>query len=142
MTALADFRDTQKRFHPAGLMNETPATDATAYFQGGLVSIVTATGKLVPSSDTAGQTATGRCEQTIVSGTGDGRTIRHSSGIFNWAVSGTAIGLDDIGKQFNVVDDQTLTIDATSNSIKGGVLYDIDADGVAWFTNLYPIPQA
>lgn len=91
--------------------------------KGALVNI-NAAGYATNASDTAGETFAGVAYETVdnSAGSAGGLLIRvETTGTFIFTDGGTNGAQTDVGVVFNIVDNQTVTDAATTNSVKAGV---------------------
>ena len=102
---------------------------ATKIYNGTMVAR-NATGYAVPAADAAGQTVIGVAEAYVDNSTGaDGdQRIRVAKGVFKFAKAGT-VDRADVGKDMYVADDSTVSDAPGTNSIKVGVLDEVESDG-------------
>ncbi len=100
----------------------------------GASGAIDADNKAVPASDTAGLIVLGRVERIYTGGDGlEHALIKSGLFAFNNGSAAEALDSSDIGSLVYVVDDQTFGAVGGTNHVKGGVLRDIDADGLLWF---------
>lgn len=114
--------------HP-GLTLALPVAASTKIYAGTLVA-VDANGYAVPASDTASLKVVGRCEALADNSAGSAGDIRVTvaRGSFWYANSGTdAVDANDRFKVCYVADDQTVRETGGTNSIKAGLVLDVDA---------------
>lgn len=109
-----------------------PVAAGTTIYAGTLVAI-DAAGNAVLASNTVGLRVVGRAEEDVVAGVNSFRgdaTLRVKRGCFRYANSSTSpVVAATVGKVVFVEDSQTVAV-ATSNSIKAGVVIDVDSSGV------------
>lgn len=143
MAALTADRDTKEMQHPASMINEPAvAADSTQFFKGGMLVLDQADGKVKKGTTATGRIALGRCEENVLTGVSNTRTVKAKSGIFKWGNSAAAdaIAADDIGKDCFIVDDQTVALtDGTGTRSKAGTVVAVDSDGV-WVHTQFPKP--
>jgi hypothetical protein len=153
MAALTADRDTKERAVPQATRHERLAASSKTFYVGQLVGIDTNVAGS-PVTPAVGGDLTlqicGRCEQNLVTGANNTKTVKFKSGCFYYA-SGPSLEVvdaDDIGEVVYVVDDQTvglvgLTAGATAAGIPvntpAGRVYDVDQYGVAVFIE-WPAP--
>jgi hypothetical protein len=116
--------------HP-GNIAQHPVAAATNLFAGTLVALDTS-GNVVPAADTAGLRVVGRAEHNAnnTDGAAGDITINVKRGVFRYANSATAaVDADDKGKIVYVEDNQTVA-ETSTNKIKAGRVFQVDADGV------------
>lgn len=114
-----------------------PVAAATKLFAGTLAA-TNAAGNLVPASDTAGLKVMGRVEETVDNSAGAAGDLRANigRGVYKFNNSATAaVDPDDIGKAALVEDDNTVA-ETTTNSIKAGLILEVESDGVWIDTSL------
>jgi hypothetical protein len=102
--------------------------EAAATVYAGSLVCLTAEGKAVPASVTAGLTPVVgvALRQTL-----PGETVPVHRGTYPFdAATGDAPTLADIGKECFVVDDHTVGKTAGANSPRAGIVYDVNDDGV------------
>lgn len=101
--------------------------------KGALVNI-NAAGFATNSTDTAGETFAGVAYETVdnSAGAAGAQEIRvESTGTFLFADGGANGAQTDVGVEFKIVDNQTITDAATTNNIKAGICVDsIDSTNV------------
>ena len=115
MAALTENRYTK---HRDGLVTAHPVKTGTKIFKGSLVCLDD-TGHAVPGADSAGFRFCGVAIETADNSGGADGDIRlrvQTMGVFSFAKSGSATQADS-GLPLNVVDDQTVTLDPTVNSV-------------------------
>lgn len=101
--------------------------EAAADIYAGILVAANAAGKAVPASDAAGLLVIGRSEHSAK----NGENITVKAGCFAFDMpQGVTPTLADIGKTVFVSDDQTVAFTGTSHSIKAGVVFDVDDEGV------------
>ncbi|MCE5199056.1 MAG: hypothetical protein ABFD54_04990 [Armatimonadota bacterium] len=91
--------------------------------KGALVNI-NAAGFATNAADTAGETFAGVAYETVDNSAGSAGDLSirvESTGTFVFVDGGGNGAQTDVGVQFNIVDNQTITDAATTNSIKAGV---------------------
>lgn len=141
MAALTADRDTLEKYIGSAIEVAEVGTDSTQYYKGGIVSISTATGKVVKGATATTQVAIGRCEENVLTGTSNTRKIKARTGIFKYLNSAAAdqIAADDIGKACFIVDDQTVALtDGTGTRSRAGIVFGVDSDGV-WVSFTLPL---
>lgn len=109
-----------------------PVAAATKIFAGTLVA-VNAAGNAVPAADAANLKVVGRAEATADNSAGAAGdiTVTVKRGCFRIANSATdAVDADDKFKVCYIEDDQTVREATGTNSVKAGLVVDVDADGV------------
>lgn len=137
MTALAQDRNTQRRYVERYLADNQPIAATTTVWNGSLCAN-NAAGALIPASDTAGITVVGVAQGRFVNATGAAATVtpasRAAAGCFKFGTTGgNALTVVDVGKNACVLDDQTVVRAAgTTNSIVAGIVDSIDPDGGIW----------
>ena len=137
MTALAQDRNTQRRYVERILADNAPIAANKTVWNGSLVAS-DATGALNPAADTAGLTVLGVAQRRMINSTGAAATVippaKVAAGVFKFATTGAnALTAADIGKNACVLDDQTVVRAAgTTNSIVAGTVDSIDPDGGIW----------
>lgn len=115
----------------AGEHYQLPVKAGTRIFAGTLVAI-DATGHAIPAKAVENLTAAGRAELTNDNTDGaDGDMIAVvARGVFKWDNDSTnAVDQADVGKDCYMLDDETVTSDATGKSVAGKVLH-VGSDGV------------
>lgn|SRR5678816_4523920 len=141
MAALTANRDTKARAAPwSDLHGDLVAADSTQFYKGGIVALDQSDGKLKKGATATTLVAIGRCEENVLTGTSNTRSVKALSGIFKWANSaaGDAIADDDVGKLCYIVDDQTVALtDGTGTRSIAGRVYKVDSDGV-WVATAFP----
>lgn len=137
MAALAEDRNTMRRYVERVLAENAQIAATTTVWNGGMAA-VNAAGALVPASDTAALTVLGCALIRMVNGGGAAATVfppaKVAAGIFKWDTGGAhPIVAADIGKNCFVLDDHTVVEAAgTVNSIVAGTVDSIDPDGSIW----------
>jgi hypothetical protein len=139
MTALAQDRNTQRKYVERFLADDALIAANTTIYNGALVA-ANANGELRPAADVANVTVVGVAQQQMANPTGaaarpsNGRRAKVAAGCFKFATTGgNALTAADIGKNAYVLDDQTVVRQAgTTNSIVAGVVDSIDSDGGIW----------
>lgn len=137
MTALAQDRNTQRRYVERYLADDALIRATTTVWNGSLVS-TDASGNLGPASDTAATTVVGVAMRKMANATGAPAKVvppaKVAAGIFKFVTTGgNALTAADIGKNACVLDDQTVVRAAgTTNSIVAGRVDSIDPDGGIW----------
>lgn len=137
MTALAQDRNTQRKYVERVLGDDMTIAATTTVWNGSLVAN-NAAGALIPASDTAGITVIGVAQVRMVNATGAAAKTtpraRVAAGCFKFATTGgNALTAVDVGKNAFVLDDQTVVRTAgTANAIVAGVVDSIDPDGGIW----------
>lgn len=142
MAALTDQRDTPEKASGHSILIAEVGTDSTQYYKGGIVSVSTATGKVVKGATATTQVAIGRCEETVLTGASNTRKIKARAGIFKYLNSAAAdqIAADDIGKACYIVDDQTVALtDGTGTRSRAGVIFGVDPDDGVWVSFTLPV---
>lgn len=135
--ALSADRDTKERAVPQATRHERLAASSKEFYVGQLVGIDTNVAGSPVTPAVAGDLTLqicGRCEQRLTTGANNTKTVKFKSGCFYYASGATfeAIGVNDIGAQCFVVDDQTVGLSgATGANAKAGRVYDVDTYGVA-----------
>lgn len=120
---------TQERNTPqlAGDYYALPVKAGSKIYAGTLVAI-DADGFAIPATKAEGLSAAGRAEETVEN-TG-GAVIVVARGVFRWDNDPTdPLTQADVGRDCYLLDDQTVTGDATGASVAGRVLA-VAADGV------------
>lgn len=108
--------------------NSVVAAASQTFFQGALV-MANASGLTVPGASTTSQTAVGVATEAKVTTAAGGERLRTRSGIHKFVNdSGTPVVQADVGTDCFILDDQTVTGDATGRSVAGKV-YSIEPDG-------------
>lgn len=137
MTALAQDRNTQRRYVERILADDAFVAATTTVWNGSLVC-ANANGELRPGADVAGITFVGVAQVRMVNTSGAAAKVtpraRCAAGIFKFATTGgNALTAADIGKGAFILDDQTVVRAAgTTNSIQAGTVDSIDPDGGIW----------
>jgi hypothetical protein len=128
MTALTKDRNTIRRL---GELHVDPV-GASANIRAGALLVLNAAGFVVPGSTATGLTVRGRADEAVDNSAGaDGDvTAQSSKGTFQFVNDGS-INRTHIGGTAYIVDDQTVAAtDGTGTRSAGGVIDDVDADGV------------
>ena len=129
MTALAAERDTLELASSSGMLHNKGVAASVKIFQGSLV-VVDATGFLAPATTATTLKAAGLALETVDNSSGSAGDLfcDFRSGIFKFANDGD-LNADDEDVICNMVDDQTVSLDATGKS-EAGHVYRVDTDGV------------
>lgn len=120
----------------SGTFYALPVKAGVKIFAGTLVAI-DATGHAIPAKTAADLTAAGRAEDTVDNATGaDGDTvITAERGAFQWDNDASSpVTQADVGKECYMLDDETVTANATGTSVAGRVLQ-VNSNGV-WVETL------
>lgn len=137
MTALAQDRNTQRKYVERILGDDALIAATTTVWNGSLVA-ANANGELRPAADVAAITVVGVAQLKMVNTTGAAAKCtpkaRVAAGVFKFATTGgNALTAADIGKNACVLDDQTVVRAAgTTNAIVAGTVESIDPDGGIW----------
>jgi len=92
-------------------------------FKGGLVTVASATGLVQAGADSAGLVFVGVAYESVdnTGGAAGAKAVRvHKNGVFTYAKAGAVQA--DVGKTVFLVDDATVSIAATANSIVCGTI--------------------
>lgn len=137
MTALAQDRNTQRKYVEKILADDALVAATTTVYNGSIVA-ANANGELRPAADVAAITVLGVAALRMVNSTGAAAKVtpraRVTAGVFKFVTTGAnALTAADIGKNACVLDDQTVVRAAgTTNSIVAGTVQSIDSDGGIW----------
>jgi hypothetical protein len=137
MTALAQDRNTQRRYVERYVCDDAPIAANTTVWNGSLVATNT-NGELRPAADVANLTVQGVAMRKLANATGAAAKsippAKVAAGVFKFATTGgNALTAADVGKGAFVLDDQTVVRAAgTTNSIQAGTVDSIDPDGGIW----------
>lgn len=126
MTALTSDRNTP---HREGFLFHLPVGAAVTIYAGAIV-MKNATGYAVPGATATGQVCAGRAEDAVDNAAGsDGDlSVKVRSGVYLYDNAGD-IDISHVGDTAYIVDDQTVSLDATGKSAAGKIV-DVDAAGV------------
>jgi hypothetical protein len=132
---LAADRDTLSRINPT--RRHFPMGAAKKVYLGGIVVLASA-GNAEAGSTATGKVAVGRAAETVDNSAGSAGDlgVEVEIGTFQYANSASAdlITTAQIGSNCYIVDDQTVAkTDASGTRSVGGVIFDVDANGV-WVT--------
>ena len=120
MTATTTARESRRK---DGDFVAYPVAASTKIPKGVLVNI-NAAGYAVNSSDTAGETFAGVSHETVDNSTGAAGDLFirvETTGTFQFVDGGANGAQTDVGVDFKIVDNQTVTDAATTNNIKCGI---------------------
>lgn len=137
MTALAQDRNTQRKYVEKILADDALVAATTTIYNGSIVA-ANANGELRPAADVAAITVLGVAAIRMVNATGAAARVtpraRVTAGVFKFVTTGgNALTAADIGKNACILDDQTVVRAAgTVNSIVAGTVQSIDSDGGIW----------
>lgn len=137
MTALAQDRNTNRRYVERYLADDALIAATTTVWNGSLVA-ANANGELRPAADVAATTVVGVAQRRMTNTTGaaakNALPAKVAAGVFKFVTTGgNALTAADIGKNACVLDDQTVVRAAgTTNSIVAGTVESIDPDGGIW----------
>ena len=138
MTALA--AKGPQKYQTAGSLNMALATGATVY-EGSLVAVVLGTGKVKVASGASNELVIGKAlrnaTQSASNLTAEIGFAKEIGGYWCVNDTGTAVATTDIGKVCYILDDQTVTMAATSSGVAGRVWAVSSANGVF----VEPLPQ-
>lgn len=137
MTALA--ANATKDYQSLGLLELPLATSATVY-EGSLVAVVLGTGKVQAATGASNELVIGRAiRKATQSASAPNCTVRFLPEKFAyWCMNdtGTAVAATDVGRLCYILDDQTVTMAATSKGVAGRVWAVSSTQGVL----VEPIP--
>lgn len=139
MTALAANSTTiVEKDSPFGMRTEYPVAASVNCFQGAII-VLNASGFAQPGTTATALQAIGRCRVAVDNSSGSNGDVNVSvdSGIFGPYGNDDAIAASDTGTLVYIVDDQTVSNDATSKSAAGNV-FEVTSDGV-FVTMPYPL---
>ncbi len=127
MTALQAPRDTPA-YDPLSSLRSYPVDALAVIYEGGIVCL-DATGYAVPGATATTLITVGRALASVTGGAADGDvSVPVSVGIFRY-VNGSSIAQVDVGGLAYVVDDQTVSTNASGKSIAGPIEA-VDSQGV------------
>lgn len=128
MAPLTQDRDTPRR---EGAQFSFGMAASAKTYAGGIVALNSG-GYAVAASDTAGMRVVGRSEEQIdnTSGANAAATVLVREGVFKFASSSLTVA--DQGKPCFVVDDQTVSVAATTNNIFAGVIVKVESATSCW----------
>lgn len=115
-----------------------PLAAGANIYAGAITAIATATGLAARATDTAGLQVQGVATEGydntsgaagVVNATSSARFVRVDRGIFRFAYTGTA---PTVGQAALVVDDNTVTVDATTHNILAGIIHRLDEAGMVF----------
>jgi len=120
MTALSSPYDARRK--DGSLLASAMAAEARIY-KGGLITVATATGLAQPGTDGAGLVFAGVAYESAdnTGGAAGARTVRIlKTGVYTYAKTGAS--QTNVGKVVFLVDDNTVSIAATTNNIACGIV--------------------
>ncbi|HEV7670124.1 MAG TPA: hypothetical protein VGS22_16525 [Thermoanaerobaculia bacterium] len=115
-----------------------PLAAGAVVYAGSLTAVATATGLAVRATDTAGLIVQGVAIEGfdntggsagVVAANGSARFVRVDRAIFRFAYTGTA---PKVGQACFVVNDNTVTVEATTNNILAGIIHRLDETGTVF----------
>jgi hypothetical protein len=142
MTALAADRDTLEKASGWSQRVGEVGASSTQFYKGGIVVLDQADGLVKKGSTGTGLIALGRCEENVLTGSGNTRRINARTGIYKYGNSASAdlIAADDIGKDCYIVDDQTVALTSNSSArSRAGKVFGVDSDGGVWVAFTFPL---
>lgn len=127
-SALTEDRDTKSRQGESYSIGV--AANAKLYMGG--IGAINSSGYAVPASDAAGLRVVGRIQEQVdnTGGANGAKSVLMTAGVYKFA--GTGLTVVDVGKQCFIVDDQTISLAATTNNVFAGVIEAIDSATEAW----------